>query len=203
MSSRAIAVLKMSKRINNVVAFAQAVATAMNKNPLFPTPTPTMTTYEADLAALVAAESVAVTRAKGAAETRNAKLAAVVADLEALRTYVQGVVDVSPPANGVSIIESAGMSVRKVTLHDKAALVVKQDLTSGSVSLLAKAAKRPAAYSWEHSVDQKTWVAMPQTLEAKTSLSGLTAGTIYYFRVQVLSKAGDANWSQVVSLMVI
>ena len=203
MAAKAIAVLKLSRRINNVIAFAQAVATAMNKNPLFPTPTPTMATYEADVAALVAAESVAVTRAKGAAETRNAKLAVVEADLAALRTYVQGVVDTSPPANGVSIIESAGMSVRKVTLHDKAALKVEQQAASGSVKLLAKAARRPAVYSWDYSVDQKTWVAMPQTLEAKTSLTGLTAGTTYYFRVQILSKAGEANWSQVVALMVI
>ena len=200
--SRAIAVLRLSRRITNFIAYAQAVEAAMTKNPSFPTPTPSMTTFQADVAALVTAESVAIGRTKGAAEARNAKMAIVTANLETLRTYVQGVADASP-ANAEAIIEGAGMSVRKVTLHDKAALEVKQDLTSGSVTLLAKAGKRPAVYSWEHSVDQKTWVAMPQTLDARTALSGLTAGTIYYFRVQILSKLGDANWSQVVSLMVI
>jgi hypothetical protein len=41
-----------------------------------------------------------------------------------------------------------------------------------------------------------------ETLEAKTRISGLTAGTLYYFRVQALITTGEQNWSQVVSLLV-
>jgi hypothetical protein len=31
--------------------------------------------------------------------------------------------------------------------------------------------------------------------------TGLTAGTLYYFRVQSVTKDGLGNWSQIVSLM--
>ena len=62
-------------------------------------------------------------------------------------------------------------------------------------------AKR-AAYAWQYSTDQKTWTSIAQTLKAKTGVSGLAAGTTYYFRVQALTKTGEANMSQVVSLLV-
>jgi hypothetical protein len=39
-------------------------------------------------------------------------------------------------------------------------------------------------------------------MQAKTDLSGLTSGTVYFFRVQILLPSGEQNWSQVVSLLV-
>src|SRR5579859_4509697 len=123
---RAIAVLKMSHKVKSLITFAQSVATAMASNTTFPSPTPSLATFQADIAALVTAETAVLARTKGAAETRNAKLAVVRADLEALKTYVQSVVDASNPANAEAIIGSAGMGTRKVTLHDKPALGIKQ-----------------------------------------------------------------------------
>jgi hypothetical protein len=73
---------------------------------------------------------------------------------------------------------------------------------SGTVNLVAKSAGTRAAYDWQYSTDQKTWTTLPMTLQAKTGVSGLTAGTTYYFRVQSLIKTGTENWSQIVSLMV-
>ena len=92
--------------------------------------------------------------------------------------------------------------VRKTTLHDKAALGVKLGSVSGTVNLAAKAAATRAAYSWQYSTDQKTWTSVPPTLKAKTGIAGLTVGTLYYFRVQPLTKAGLEDWSQIVSLTV-
>src|ERR1700722_15857960 len=130
MAARAIAVLKMSHKVKSLITFAQSVAAAMTGNTTFPSPTPTLATFQADIAALVTAETAALARAKGAADVRNSKLAVVRADLESFRTYVQSVVESSNPANGQSIIGSAGMAVRKVTLHDKAELAVKQGTVS-------------------------------------------------------------------------
>jgi hypothetical protein len=66
----------------------------------------------------------------------------------------------------------------------------------------AKAADKRAAYDWQYSTDQKTWTPIPATLQAKTGVSGLTAGTVYYFRVQPLTRTGEQNWSGLVSFMV-
>src|SRR5580700_9650691 len=112
--SRSIAVLKLSRRTKNLITFAQSVASAMTGNASFPSPTPTLATFQADIEAL---NTAVLARTKGATQQRNAKLATVHADLETLRTYVQGIADAALPTNAEAIIESAGMTVRKVTLH--------------------------------------------------------------------------------------
>ena len=198
-----VVVLKLSPRIKNVISYAQNIATAMTGNPHFPSPTPTLATFQADVAALNTAETAVLSRTKGAVETRNAKLALVRTDLDNLRSYVQAVAAQAATADADAIIESAGMTTRKVTLHTKPALAIKQGEVSGTVTIAAKAAGKKAAYSWQYSTDQKTWTTLPETLSAKTGVSGLTSGTTYYFRVQsVTPKEGLGNWGQIVSLLV-
>jgi hypothetical protein len=194
--------LKLPTKIKGVISFAENVANAMNNNPAFPTPNPSIATVLADIAALNTAETAVLSRTKGAVETRNAKLAVVHTDLESLKTYVQNVAGQGALANAPAVIEAAGMTSRKVTARDKAALAAKQGSVSGTVNLVAKAAGHTAAYDWQYSTDQKTWTTAPMTLQAKTGISGLTAGTTYYFRVQSLIRTGAENWSQIVSLMV-
>jgi hypothetical protein len=199
---RSIAVLKLSPRIKNVITFAQSLATSMTGNASFPSPNPTLATLQANITALSNAETAVLARTKGAVQDRNAKLATLKTDLETLKAYVQGVADAANPTSAASIVESAGMTVRKITLHDKPALGVKQGSVSGTVNLAAKAPAHRASYAWQYSTDQKTWTSAPQTLQAKTGVSGLTAGTTYYFRVQVLTMTGEGDWSQIVSLLV-
>jgi hypothetical protein len=199
---RSIAVLKLSPRVKNVITFAQSVASSMTNNTFFPSPNPTLATFQANLTALSNAEAAVLARTKGAVEDRNAKLAVLKTDLENLKAYAQTVADSANPTNAASVIESAGMTVRKVTLHDKPALGVKQGSVSGTVNLAAKAPAHRAAYAWQYSTDQKTWTSAPQTLQAKTGVSGLTAGTTYFFRVQVLTMTGEGDWSQIVALLV-
>src|SRR5580704_3932372 len=188
MAAKAIAVLKVSNKVKNLITFAQSVATSMSASTTsFPSPNPTLANFKTDIDALVSAETAVLARTKGAVETRNAKLAVVKGDLENLKTYGQAVADAANPSNAAAMIESAGLTIRKVTLHDKAALSVKQGSVSGTVVLTSKAAGKRAAYGWQYSTDQKTWTSLPPTIQAKTGVSGLTVGTLYYFRVQPLT----------------
>jgi hypothetical protein len=193
----------MSNKVKTLITYAQSVATSLSANATsFPSPTPTLATFQANIAALSAAETAVLARTKGAVESRNAKLAVVKGDLENLKTYVQAVSDAANPTNAAAIIQSAGMTLRKVTLHDKAQLAVKQGTVSGTVVVATKAAAKRAAYGWQYSTDQKTWTSLPPTLQAKTGASGLTVGTLYYFRVQPLTPTGEQNWSDMVSFVV-
>jgi hypothetical protein len=201
-AARPFVALKLPTKIKGIITTAENIATAMNNNPTFPTPNPPIATLLADIAAVNTAEAAVLSRTKGAVETRNAKLAVLRTDLENLKTYVQSVAGAGTPANAPAVIQSAGMASRKVTAHDKPALAAKQGSVSGTVTLAAKAAGPRAAYDWQYSTDQKTWTTLPMTLQSKTGVSGLTAGTTYYFRVQSLIKTGTENWSQIVSLMV-
>ena len=203
MAAKAIAVLKMSTKVKNLITFAQSVATSMLANPTsFPSPNPTLVTFQAHINALITAETAVLARTKGAVETRNAKVAVVRGDLDGMRGYVQAVADAANPGNAAALIESAGMTIRKVTQRDKAQLSIKQGAVSGSVVVMAKAAGKRAAYNWQYSTDQKTWTSLPQTIQAKTGASGLTAGTVYYFRVQSLLPTGEGSWGDVASFMV-
>jgi hypothetical protein len=202
MGSHAIAVLKMPNKVKNVITYGQSVVAAMTGNPSFPSPTPPLATVESDLSALSTAETAVLSRVKGAALTRDAKLAIVHDDFKSWLTYVQGVANAATPANAPALIEGAGFAVRRVTSRNKPAFAVKAGSVTGSVKLEAKAPGRRASYNWQYSTDQKTWTSLPETLQSKTIASGLTAGTVYFFRVQILLPKGEENWSQVVSLLV-
>ena len=200
--ARSLVVLKLSPRVKNVVTFAQNIASAMTNNAHFPSPNPPLATFQADVAALNTAETAVLSRTKGAVETRNAKLAVVRTDLDNLKAYVQSVASMASPSDADAIIESSGLTIRKVTQNSKPALAAKQGSVSGSVNLVAKSAAKRAAYTWQYSTDQKTWTAVPSTIQSKAGVSGLTAGTLYFFRVQSVTSAGVGDWSQTVSLIV-
>jgi hypothetical protein len=61
-----------------------------------------------------------------------------------------------------------------------------------------------SGHFWEYSADRETWTALQPTPRARTSLSGLTPGKVYYFRFHVLMQDGSmGDPSQIVSLMVV
>ena len=199
---RSVAVLKLPTKVAGLAANAQQIVTTMTGNAAFPSPAPALATVTTAINDFQTAEAAALARTKGAAATRNAKRKALVQLLEQLKTYVQTVADASV-ADGEGIILSAGMAVRKTAIHPPRVFSAEQGDVSGSVKLIASAAAKRASYNWQYSIDGgKTWVAMPGTLQAKTTVAGLTAGTTVQFRYQALTKDGEGNWSQVVSLLV-
>jgi hypothetical protein len=200
--SRSLVSLKLPKSVGQLIPYATGIVTGMTNNPAFPNPVVPLVTVTGAITALHSAETAALTRVKGAAATRNEKRAALVSLLEQLRAYVQAQADASPE-NGASIIESAGMAVRKVATHAARTFTAKAGAVSGTVTLYAKSVGERAAYLWEYSTDGgKTWIATPVTLQAKTTISGLTPGATAQFRYQPVSKTGEGDWSQIVLLLV-
>jgi hypothetical protein len=188
--------------VHDFIGKTSAILAAMTGNISFPSPSPTLATVTSDSTALTNAQAVALTRAKGAAAERNVKLAIVVSDLKLLAAYVQGVAD-GDPANALSIIESAGMSVKKPGQKTpKQDLALKHGAVSGVVDVLAKAQGPRTSYEWQWSTDGKTWSALPTTIQAKTSITGLIPGTTIYVRHAVVTKTGVGDFGQVVSTMV-
>jgi hypothetical protein len=188
--------------VADLIAYANRVVDALTGNPAFPTTAPTLAVLTAAILALQTAETAALARTKGAVTARNEKLAALVALLQQLKGTVQTTADATPE-NGASIIESAGLAVRKTPVHAARAFTAKQGPVSGSVKVTAVVAARRAAYEWQYSVDGgKTWVAAPGTLKASTTVPGLPVGTAVQFRYRALTKAGEGDFSQAVVLVV-
>jgi hypothetical protein len=115
---RPVVALKLPNKVKSIITYAQSIATSLTNNPSFTTPNPPIATLLADIQALSTAEAAGLSRTKGAVETRNAKLEVVRVDLDNLKTYVQSIAGAATPENAPAAIASAGMTARKVTLHD-------------------------------------------------------------------------------------
>jgi hypothetical protein len=199
---RSVASLKLAKPVPALITQAQAIVKAMTGNAFFPTPVPALATVTEKIDELQAAETATLARTKGAATTRNEKRLALLQDLQQLRGYVQVTADANVD-NAASIIQSAGIAVKKAPAHPARVFAAKPGAVSGSVELITHAADRRASYEWQYSTDGgKTWVSLPVTLQAKTVVPGLTPGATVIFRYRPVTKAGEGDWSQPTSLLV-
>jgi hypothetical protein len=200
--NRVFVVLNLPLPVPELIKAARAIIAALTGNAHLPDPNPSIATLAASVTALDTAETATQTRAHGTVAVRNAARSTLLADLRALKGYVQQQADANPE-QGTTIILSAGMAVRKATSRAKAPFAVKSGAVSGSVLLEAKAAGRRAAYDWEWSADGgKTWTAAPSTLQAKTTIVGLPVGTTVQFRFRAIVKSGEGDWSQPLALVV-
>jgi hypothetical protein len=201
-SHRSLAALKLPKQPVALAAFSTSVVKSMTGNPQFATPVPALAEVTQDITDLQTAETQAQSRIKGAVTTRNEKQTALVGTMQKLCAYVQGVADANVES-GASIIESAGIGVRKVPVRTPRVFEATPGTVSGAVKLMAKSAGPRSSYEWQYSIDGgKTWVIAPATLQAKTIVTGLTPAATVQFRYRAVTKAGEGDWSQTVVLLV-
>jgi hypothetical protein len=200
---RSIVVLKLPTRIQALIAYANTIVKAMTGNPSFPTIAPLLTSISAAITDLQTAETAALARTKGATVTRDEKKTALVQLLQQLKGDIQTAADANVE-NGASIIASAGVSVKKTVVRSPRVFGAKPGAVTGTVKLVTASAGHRASYEWEYSTDGgKTWVTAPATLQAKTTVAGLTVGTAVQFRSRPVTKTGEGNWTQPVSLTVV
>jgi hypothetical protein len=200
---RSVVALKLPTQVPALIALATSIVQGLTAAPaVFPSPVPPLATVSAAIADLAAAETAAAAKTRGAVAARNAKRSALVTLLDQLKSYVQQVADgdrTHAPAN----IQSAAMSVKKTPIRQKQTFGAKPGPVTGSVKLTAQSAGRRASYEWQTSIDGgKTWVAAPSSLQTKTTLLALTVGTVYSFRYRAVTKTGEGDWSQPVSMIV-
>ena len=194
--------LTLPRPVPALITYATRIVTQMTGNAAFPTPVPALTEVTAAINSLQNAETAALARTKGAVTTRNEQRAALVALLQHLKAYIQVRADANAE-NAASIIESAGVAVRKMPARKPRVFAAKPGTNSGTVELITAAAGRRASYEWQYSADGgKTWVTVPSTLQARTTVTGLTPGSTVEFRFKSVVKAGESDWSAPVSLLV-
>jgi hypothetical protein len=199
---RSFASLKLPNKVPALITYAQGIVKAMTGNPAFPSPVPTLAAVTEAISELQTAETAALSRTKGAVAVRNEKRAALVTLLQQLRAHIQATADANPETSA-SVIQSAGVALRKTPVRTKRVFAAKFGPVSGSVHLVTNTAARRASYEWQYSADGgKTWVSAPSTLQAKTTIPGLTPGATVLFRYRAVTKTGEGDWSQSQSLIV-
>jgi hypothetical protein len=199
---RTLAVLKLPTQVPALISVTQAIVKAMTGNPSFPSPSPSLVKVVAALSALRDAEVAALASTRGTVAVRNDKRAELVSLLARLREYVEGVADDNPEM-AASIIESAGMRVKKATAASKPSFDVKPGAVAGSVRLVVRAAAKEARYEWAWSDDDgDTWRPAPATLQAKTVISGLPSESTCWFRYRAVTRRGGTDWSEPFAFLV-
>jgi hypothetical protein len=204
-ASRTIRViLKMPVKVADYIVRAQTIHDSMAANSkTFPSPSPALTVLAADIANLVTKEAAAKLRGSGAVADRDAAKKVVSDDLSNERAYVEQLVN-ADPTNAAIIAQDAGMQLRKVPTRNKPDLALSKGLVSGTVKAVAKATKGAKANEWQYSLDGgKTWIDLPPTTKASTTIQNLTPGVSVSIRKRVLTKAGQSDWGQPVSTLVV
>ena len=188
--------LGLPRTIADLLVYAQVIHDAMAANPKsLPSPSPALSVLQTDIDTAASKEAIARTRVAGAVTDRDLAVRALKVDLNNERSYVELVAN-ADPANASQIAQDAGMSLHKRTAPNKPPLAVKAGATSGSVKVVAKATKGAKANDWQLSTDGgKTWVDLPSTTKAETSVANLTPGTLVQVRQRVFTKAGLSDWS--------
>ena len=201
--SRPVAVLKLPEyEAPLLVTMARAIVTRMTGNAWFPAPQPPLATVQVAIDDLAEAEAATLTKTMGTVARRDGKRVALVSLLQLLQAHVQSTAEANPE-NGASIIQSAGLEVKKKAGPPPRVFTAKQGPTSGSVILLAPKAGHRAGYEWAYSLDGgTTWIAVPVTVQARTTVTGLKPGSKVSFRYRAVTKDGAGDWSDAVVMIV-
>jgi hypothetical protein len=95
------------------------------------------------------------------------------------------------------------MYLRKTASINKPALAVKPGTVTGAVKVVAKATAGAKINEWQYSTDGgKTWIDVPPTSMATTTIQNLTPATTVMFRQRVFTKSGLSDWGQLVSALI-
>lgn len=178
---------------------------------LFPNPNPPLPVFSKQIVATDKAQVVTAKGGKGMAAARDVQLGLLVGMMMSELVYIQSIADAGNPDAAVSILHAGGVGIAASSKHDKAILTVAPGPSPGSVALAANAGAllgsnrgRKHFFCWEYTTDGETFVTMPATPEAKTTLTGLTPLTTVGFRVAATTSKGVVGaWSQVVDVLIL
>jgi hypothetical protein len=204
-------VMKLKKNAFNILlGQLWAIYVAMDANQAqFPNPVVALATFLTLWQTASTAQKLAQTKEPGSAKARTAAFVPLLTAAESLRAYVEALCQSLNAEQAAALAAAAGMKIVASPSRSKPALQANRGSLSGVVVLIANAlllagnGRGRKLFNWAWSADGgKTWVALPATTDAVTSVSGLTPLTTYLFRVSANTRKVAGAFSQAVSLIV-
>jgi len=183
------------------VQFLRQVVTAMTGNANFTTPVPT-------LASITAAANDLETKYNDAQAARTTAQQKTDVQDNSDRTADTGITQVAAYVENVTVgdavkIQSAGMEVRAAgapigALPAPAGMVATAGDNDGELDLDWDSVRGASSYVVQRSADPPTatsWQTVATFTKSKGTISGLTSGTKYWFRVAAVGAAGQGAFS--------
>ena len=187
--------------VPEVIQYSRHLSTTLGADARFSGLASLVTTLVNDTNALEKAQGPAQTRAKGAAAARNAPLGLVHTDIDNICQGVQALADANP-GQEEEYATAAAMHLRKTNRSPKAWLSAKMVKgTPGAALLRAKAGRRVSSYEWQISSDGKTWTTVGFSTSADMTVTGLVAGSTYYFRFRTTKAHVTGDFGQALTFM--
>lgn len=184
------------------IAKARQLVSALSDNPGFSTPSPTLATLTAAIneTETAAAEAQQARQtAKEKTSVQNQKEDALVRLVSQLAAYVESVA-----GDDEQMILSAGMDTRERSVPATAstgepqALAVSAGNRDGELVLSWDKVAGAKSYVIEKSGDPPTatgWTHAGVGTKSSFTVTGLTSGTRYWFRVAAVNTSGQSGWS--------
>ena len=178
---------------------------------VFTTPNPPLAAFSNQITLTDKAQVAVGQGGKGLAEARDVQIDVLWDMMSSQLVYIQSVANAAgSPAQAVQTLKEGGVEVVLPGGRNKAILAATQSLPGVPVVLDANAKvllgenfHRKHLFNWEYTLNGTTFIALPTTPEATTTVSGLTALTTVGFRVAVtVTKSPMGPWSPVVSFLV-
>jgi len=203
--------------IRNIVASqtrAQAMHDGLAADPVaYVKPTLPLPAFQTLIVNLGTAHQAVKTRVIGARAKRDVQHALLLTGMEIERTFVQSLADANT-ALAEALITNGGLVVAMSPLHSKALLTLRRAKQSGGVIcdanvglLVGPGAKHPSEtryFNWQYTLDGgKSFVTVLSTTRGKTLIQGLTPLTTVGVCVSMTNSEGPAEWSQVVTILVL
>lgn len=188
--------------VQEKIAKARTIITSLTGNPNFPTPTPTLAAATAATDGLeTSAATVQTTKARLKTEfsDQNEKedfLDKIMTQLAAYVESVAGDDETKIHSAGMDTKSGRGPTTSQPTLPG--ALTATAGDHDGEIDLSWDTVSKAKSYVIERSVDPPTetsWTHAGVSTKSSFTITGLTPGTRYWFRVAAVSSSGQSGWS--------
>ncbi|MBI3511657.1 MAG: hypothetical protein HY064_13430 [Bacteroidetes bacterium] len=195
------------KSVPQLIELGNHIVASMTGNANFPTPHPALAAVTTAITTLQNADTAALGGGAALKSVMHQKQEVLNQLLTQLALYVEGIVN-DPSvadANKEVMILSSGMQMKTLTHPQHHVFGVKHGSVSGSIDLRAEGIER-GMHNWEYAMEPSMangWHLAPATMQAHTTINGLTVGAQYSFRHRAVTKEGEQDWGQPLSIVVV
>ena len=183
------------------IAKAQQIVTALTGNASFPTPSPALAAVTGSIDGLnksYAEAQAARQEAKAKTSQQNKDEDSLDQIISQLAAYVESVA-----GDDETLIQSAGMDTKSASAPSALpglppALSATAGDQGGEIDLAWDTVDNARSYVIEQSADPPTatsWAHAGVATKSRATMSHLTSGTRYWFRVAAVGTAGQGGWS--------